>query len=100
MADERRISLPHRRAAAHEYYAVGKPSEHLFGMLLRADFADGAVLLGEGRDGGDGRGPGNDDMAARHLEKARDIRNVFAALVGLFMVGLGRFLREGDARLG
>ena len=38
MADERGVSLPHRRAAAHEYYGVGKPGEQLFGMLLRADF--------------------------------------------------------------
>ena len=37
----------------------------LFGFL-RAD----AVLVGEGRDGGAGTGPGNDDVAARHLEKA------------------------------
>jgi hypothetical protein len=41
----------------------------LFGFL-RADFAAGAVLVGEGRDGGAGTGPGNDDVAARHLEKA------------------------------
>src|SRR6478672_8267538 len=41
----------------------------LFGFL-RADFAAGAVLVGEGRDGGDGTGLGNDDVAARHLEKA------------------------------
>ena len=41
----------------------------LFGFL-RAYFAAGAVLVGEGRDGGDGTGPGNDDVAARHLEKA------------------------------
>ena len=38
MADERRVSFPHRRAAAHEYYAVGKLGEHLFGMLPRTDF--------------------------------------------------------------
>jgi hypothetical protein len=41
----------------------------LFGFL-RADLAAGAVLVGEGRDGGAGTGPGNDDVAARHLEKA------------------------------
>ena len=42
----------------------------LFGFL-RADFAAGAVLVGEVRDGGDSTGPGNDDVAARHLEKCR-----------------------------
>jgi len=41
----------------------------LFGFL-RADCAAGAVFVGEGRDGGDGTGPGNDDVGARHLEKA------------------------------
>jgi hypothetical protein len=42
----------------------------LFGFL-RADFAAGAVLVGEGRDGGAGTWPGNDDVARVTSKKRR-----------------------------
>jgi len=83
MADERRVSLPHRRASAHEFYAVGKRGEHLFGMLLRADFADGAVLVGEGGDGGEGTGPAMMTWPRVTSKKRATSCNVFAALISL-----------------
>src|SRR5262245_20285447 len=81
VADEGCIGLPHRRTAADINDAVGEPRQHFGWGIGRANLADGPVLIGEGRDRGDGDRARDDDMPARDLEEPRHVGDIFAALV-------------------
>jgi hypothetical protein len=83
MADERRVGVPHRRAAADEHHAIGELGQDVGGVVLRPDLANRPVLVGEGRDRGDGARTGDDDVPPRHIEEACHIGDILPALVAL-----------------
>src|SRR3990172_4049223 len=83
VADEGRIGFPNRGPASDIDHAVREPGQDLGRMVRRADLANGPILIGKGRDRGDGGGPRDDHVTARDLEEPSHIGSKFASLVAL-----------------
>src|SRR5947209_5427707 len=75
--DQRRVSRIDGRTAADDDHAIPILIDHILRPHRRADFYDRAVLEGKSRNRRIGAWPDQQHMAARQLEEARDIGDIF-----------------------
>ena len=83
MADVARVNIPHGWAAADEDNAAGIFLQDLIGIHVRAQDVDRAIGKCKFRYAGDRLRTCEQDVTARDVEEARDVRDVFRVRIPL-----------------